>query len=793
MAIVNRRFWMAVAAGGLIGGAVVLGFGPLVRSRVDSKAESYGLEVEIDQVAPSWRGVRLRGVGITIVAVPGVRVWLDDVVVGWSGARSLTMSGGRIVAVGALERLVHDAEAWRNKYRSGGSGSGSGGGGRGLSLQGFELDWRSSKSDPARELRARDLELERSAGSLTLSSSSLTAKAGGATVEVEAGRLELQRHEAGYQVRKLSTKSVAFTSKLGAAELKAAGGEETKDESAPPASAASAGSAAPSAATAAAKAGTTAPAVHQRVRAARRLQSLLRRVALRLDGLMADDADVSVQGARAKLFIAGDTLNLGPGTLGVTRATEQLVISLEPDILATGDRKPLTFTMRIPLVQGSDKSAISGELRGGPVWLSMLGVQEGDLGLKNVDQIGIESDVSVVLPPGGQTIVVDGRGKLHDLAISSPRLAAAPLEGIEVAWQAKLEARLDGGRIDIEHGELDLGDIRGMFSGSYERSEAGERVDIGFEMPLVGCQQVFDSLPKALVPRLGGMRFAGTMAAKGHARFDTADLAKRYDVDWVGSMSCRVTEAPPTILARRFTKPFDKLVYTPKGDEQNQRFGPETDDWVPLSSISHFMEGAVLTTEDGRFFRHAGFDQEAIVNSLRENLKAKRFVRGASTISMQLAKNLYLPRTKTISRKLQEAVLTLYLEQELTKREMMELYLNVIEYGPMVYGIGPAAKHYFNTSASNLSLGQSLYLASILANPKVQFFGAGGAVTANRMKYLRTLMKIVQKIGRITDEELSVGLRETVVFGSSSQLAPPEDEDVYDGAKPDPLELPAEP
>jgi membrane peptidoglycan carboxypeptidase len=176
------------------------------------------------------------------------------------------------------------------------------------------------------------------------------------------------------------------------------------------------------------------------------------------------------------------------------------------------------------------------------------------------------------------------------------------------------------------------------------------------------------------------------------------------------------------------------------------------------------METAVLICEDGAFLRHRGFDEEAIRNSIRENFKAGRFVRGASTISMQLAKNLYLSREKTLSRKLQEAVLTELLEQELTKDQIMELYLNVIEFGPGIYGIGPAANYYFNSSPGRLSLGQSLYLASILSNPKHQYFGADGAVTPGWMGYLRKLMQIAVKIHRITDDELKDALTEQVTF-----------------------------
>jgi membrane peptidoglycan carboxypeptidase len=139
---------------------------------------------------------------------------------------------------------------------------------------------------------------------------------------------------------------------------------------------------------------------------------------------------------------------------------------------------------------------------------------------------------------------------------------------------------------------------------------------------------------------------------------------------------------------------------------------------------------------------------------------------------MQLAKNLYLGREKTLARKIQEALLTLLLEQELSKQELMELYLNVIELGPGIYGVGPAAEYYFKTTAKDLTLGQALYLASILPDPTRQHFTPEGAVTERWSEYLRKLMRIARKVERITDEELEAGLAEAVAFRQSSATPP---------------------
>jgi len=131
---------------------------------------------------------------------------------------------------------------------------------------------------------------------------------------------------------------------------------------------------------------------------------------------------------------------------------------------------------------------------------------------------------------------------------------------------------------------------------------------------------------------------------------------------------------------------------------------------------------------------------------------------------MQLAKNLYLGKEKTLGRKLQEALLTMLLEQKLDKRRILELYLNVVELGPGLYGVGDAAQYYFATPARALTLGQSLYLATLLPNPTYSRFGPDGKLNASWLSYLHRLMEIAHKIKRIDDAELQAGLDEQIAF-----------------------------
>ena len=139
--------------------------------------------------------------------------------------------------------------------------------------------------------------------------------------------------------------------------------------------------------------------------------------------------------------------------------------------------------------------------------------------------------------------------------------------------------------------------------------------------------------------------------------------------------------------------------------------------WIPLSRIPRHVVNAVIVAEDGTFWEHNGFDWYEFQQSLRKNWEKKRAVRGASTITQQLAKNLYLSTSKDPVRKLKEWMITFLLERNLDKRRILEIYLNVIEWGKGIFGIEAAARTYFGRSASSLTLEQAMRLAAVIPSP----------------------------------------------------------------------------
>lgn len=171
-------------------------------------------------------------------------------------------------------------------------------------------------------------------------------------------------------------------------------------------------------------------------------------------------------------------------------------------------------------------------------------------------------------------------------------------------------------------------------------------------------------------------------------------------------------------------------------------------EWVDLKNISIHLQEAVLVSEDDRFFDHEGIDTEAIEKSIELNLKKKKYVRGGSTLSQQIIKNLFLSSEKHLSRKVKEIILTLLMEKILDKERILEIYLNKIEWGPHIYGAEAASQYYFKKNASELSASEAAYLAAMIPNPKF----LTSEKQAGHLK--RRQMIILKRMSRRSFEEL---------------------------------------
>lgn len=204
--------------------------------------------------------------------------------------------------------------------------------------------------------------------------------------------------------------------------------------------------------------------------------------------------------------------------------------------------------------------------------------------------------------------------------------------------------------------------------------------------------------------------------------------------------------------------------------------GPSNPNFTPISEISPYLQKCVLTSEDPSFFNHRGFINEAFKQSIVKNIKTKKFSRGASTISMQLVKNVFLTREKTLSRKLEEILLVYVLENNRisSKQRMLEVYFNVIEWGPNVYGIGEAASFYFQKRPIDLSLNECLFLATIIPKPKgfMSRFDAEHNLRSYAKQQNDFLTRIMLRRNLITPND-TIGIFPVLVNGSATRFLKP--------------------
>ena len=238
-------------------------------------------------------------------------------------------------------------------------------------------------------------------------------------------------------------------------------------------------------------------------------------------------------------------------------------------------------------------------------------------------------------------------------------------------------------------------------------------------IPKMKAQDFITSLPEGLFRHFKGMEASGTFAYTLNFKYqkskpNTIQFESKLHPE--GLKITKYGEADLNKLNSQFTyRAFDNGTL-----QRPLVVGTSNPYFTPLSAISPYLQKCVLTSEDPSFFNHRGFINEAFKQSIVKNIKTKKFARGASTISMQLVKNVFLTREKTLSRKLEEILLVYVLENNriASKQRMLEVYFNIIEWGPNVYGIGEAASFYFQKSPADLSLNECLFLATIIPKPK---------------------------------------------------------------------------
>ncbi len=510
----------------------------------------------------------------------------------------------------------------------------------------------------------------------------------------------------------------------------------------------------------------TSPNTSEKAALSRALRSHLDALLARATPLLSENFTFKLEQFTLGVHLGTQSFSMGPERVTATREPTRFKLRAQPETGLLPGSTPLSLALTLPLNR-SEPLGIS--LLGGPVTLRELGIKSGDLGLEQPELCTLEASTEVLLEADGARVSFSGGGSLTHLSLRHPKLSAEPIQDLQLGVKARGEWDANTGLLTLADSELTLGEVRIVAKGSLQNTPKHLAVHGTLEVPLAACQAAKNSLPKGLFPLLSEVALSGTFAFSGQVDADS-DAPSKTLVSWVLNNECHVDSITPELNPDRFGQPFTLQVVGSRKEALFLETGPGAASWTPADQIAPAVVAAVLVSEDGNFYGHHGFDFRALQMAVKDNLNAGKFLRGGSTISMQLAKNLYLKREKTLARKLQEAFFTVLLEQELSKEQILTLYLNVIEYGPDIYGLRQAAQYYFATEPSKLSLAQAFFLVSILPNPKEPRFTADGQMKPRWSSYLKTLMHIAHDRKRISDTELTLGLAEELHFGEASTL-----------------------
>ena len=327
----------------------------------------------------------------------------------------------------------------------------------------------------------------------------------------------------------------------------------------------------------------------------------------------------------------------------------------------------------------------------------------------------VTARINGVLPADLKRGELEVSGRIDGLFLEGSRLATEPvgpwrLSGAgTVDWdRATREVRLRDGHIGFGENDSLRVNLEGVYEGKkVPRFRAEARVD------QLRYQDAVDALPPQFslgdeAPRIPGLLDA-RVRVSGPVR-DPEQWLLDVKLDLAGLRAA--SKATPFFLRGPFIyRPVDAA-----GHAREIWVGPQNPNFVPISDLPRYVSRAITTSEDAGFWFHPGFDFDEMKESIIDAAEGSR-VRGASTLTQQLAKNLFLSRERTFARKVREALFTVALEASLPKARLMEIYLNIIEWGPGIYGLGEASRHYFGVNARNLSVQQAAFLATIIPNP----------------------------------------------------------------------------
>lgn len=368
----------------------------------------------------------------------------------------------------------------------------------------------------------------------------------------------------------------------------------------------------------------------------------------------------------------------------------------------------------------------------------------------------IRLNVSNIEMDGGE-LHIDGFTSIVNFTVNHPKIANKDV----VIKQAKFDYNLLFGEDFVAVDSTSSVTLNKMKFSPYvfyqkTKEDKNQIYALKVKIPKMKAQDFIVSLPEGLFTNFEGMEAEGNFSYDLDFLYNKNKPGELVFDSKLNKENLKITKYGEANLSKLNGNFAYRAIIN--GVRQRQiEVGMSNPNYTPLDQISPYIRKAVLTSEDPSFFSHRGFINEAFKQSIIKNIKTKRFSRGASTISMQLIKNVFLTREKTLSRKLEEILLVYILENNriASKERMLEVYFNIIEWGPNVYGIGEAAYFYFGKHPSQLNLNESLFLASIVPRPRgfMWQFDNQGKLKSFAEKRNEYMTKLMIRRGLLTQDD----------------------------------------
>jgi hypothetical protein len=381
----------------------------------------------------------------------------------------------------------------------------------------------------------------------------------------------------------------------------------------------------------------------------------------------------------------------------------------------------------------------------------------------------------------------NGLVSIEGLFVDDERFASEPVGPLAASFDGAVSWRREpASSLDLK-GRLGAGALAADVVVGVRRSAKGDLFDLDVATHEATFAAVVSALPPALrVEAVEGLD--GPVSASLHVSGVLSDRPH-----WV--LEPKLDLSTLKREGRRRPSPLrETFVHRPLTSQNQNRgralvVGPSNPFFVPLASMPPLLVRSVLLSEDAGFYGHQGFEFSSLVEYLLKNREEGELVRGGSTLTQQLAKNLFLSREKSYARKLREALATVALEAQLGKERLLEIYLNTIEWGPDIYGVGEAARHYFAKPVQELTTLESAFLATIIPNPvRYHAYCRRGELSEAWTARVATLLAKLHDTGDLTDEAWTAAGREMLVFHHPSGPSVPTGIGGADDAPAEPVE-----